>query len=111
MPLIRSVPGWLSIRFSTENDPLGAFVRAEPRKATLPLSLIRTFQRTPFLFWSTSNSTSRRPSSGLTLIVAVLEPLHLPAFLTSASLAPAAAGTASATVASAVVAMIGPLIA
>jgi len=50
MPFTRSVPGWLSIRFSTENDPLGAFVRAEPLKATLPLSLIRTFQRAPFLF-------------------------------------------------------------
>ena len=37
-----------------------------------------TFQRTPFRFWSTSNSTSMRPSSPFSFNLDVLEPVHVP---------------------------------
>ena len=81
---ILSVPAALPRRRSTLNEPLGAFVRALVFTATLPLRLIVTCQRTPVRFWSTSNSVSSRPLSGLTLSLEeedfVQEPLTVLAF-------------------------------
>jgi hypothetical protein len=48
----------------------------------------------PTLFWSTSNSTSMRPSSLLSLIFAVLLPVQVPCRTTSAPLAIAAGAAA-----------------
>ena len=62
-----SVPAWSVILRSTLNEPLRPPVVAEPFAATEPLSLIFQFQLWPDWLLSTSPSTSRRPSSVLTL--------------------------------------------
>ena len=60
---MRSLPAGSPMRRSTEKEPLGAFVVALVLTTDLPLRWIRTVQRTPLRFWSTSNSVSRRPPS------------------------------------------------
>src|ERR671919_1946159 len=57
---------------------------------------MRTRHSSPTTFWSTSNSTSMRPSSGLSLSFQSLLPLHGPSRITSRSPADATAGTARA---------------
>src|SRR4029079_3589310 len=63
--LIRSVPGRSAIRRRISKEPLGARVMAVSEATRMPLRRSVTFQGTPFRFWSTSNSTSMRPSSRL----------------------------------------------
>src|SRR3954467_11035563 len=65
VPTIAALPLRFAICRSTENDPLGGRVVREPRNTCVPLSVMRTAQLWPDLLLSTSNSTSRRPSSGL----------------------------------------------
>src|SRR5580765_1876739 len=54
-----------------EKEPLGARVIAVVAATTDPLRRRVTFHGTPLRFWSTSNSTSMRPSSWLSLSLAV----------------------------------------
>src|SRR6476469_7245469 len=72
------VPAAPAIRGSKENEPLGAWVVRVARAATAPLRRRVTCQVAPARFWSTSNSVSRRPSSGLTLSFQVLPSLQRP---------------------------------
>ena len=60
--VILSRPDLLTIRFSTENDPLGATVVRVPLHAVTPLSTSLTDQTWPLRLVSTSASTSIRPS-------------------------------------------------
>src|SRR3954466_2171938 len=96
---ILSLPLPFVSRRLTVKEPLGAVVLALVLTATLPLRRVVTFQVTPFLFWSTSNSVSRRPSSGLTLSFVLDDLVQLPA--TCLPLSPclprAVAGTIAAT--------------
>src|SRR5919201_3261779 len=55
---------------------------------------MRTRHSSPTTFWSTSNSTSMPPSSGLSLSFQSLLPLHEPSRITSRSPADATAGKA-----------------
>ena len=80
----------------TSNEPLGGRVVALVLAATLPLRRSTTFQVTPLRFWSTSNSDSMRPSSGLSLIFAEELFEQVPRRSTSASFARAAAGAIAA---------------
>jgi hypothetical protein len=81
----RSAPGASGRSRSMLNEPLGPRVVALVATTRSPLWRMRTFQRMPLRFWSTSNSTSMRPSSGPALIFAVEAPVHEPARSTSSS--------------------------
>jgi hypothetical protein len=61
------------------NEPLGALVARTRRAMRRPLRWSVTVQRTPFRFWSTSNSTSMRPFSALSFSFDVLAFVHVPA--------------------------------
>src|SRR3954451_11731243 len=76
---MRSLPLPSVIRRSTLNEPLGALVVACVMTAVAPLRRMTTRQVTPLRFWSTSNSASRRPSSGLAFRLALEPPVQLPA--------------------------------
>src|SRR4051812_49613094 len=78
-----------------EKEPLGAFVMRVPVAATFPPERSVTSQRTPLRFWSTSNSVSRRPLSGLTLSFHVLPSEHEPERTTRLSLPPRATAGAA----------------
>src|SRR4051812_14857032 len=69
--VMRSAPAPSATRRRSSNEPLGARVVLVVETTALPLRRRTTFQRTPLRFWSTSNSVSRRPSSRLTLSLAV----------------------------------------
>ena len=83
-----SVPARLAILRSTLNEPLRPPVVAEPFAATEPLSLIFQFQLWPDWLLSTSPSTSRRPSSVLTLSFQSAPPEQLPVLMTRSSSPP-----------------------
>jgi len=85
----RNVSSPAVFRASTRasNEPLGARVIRRPAKIRSPSCAIRTAQVCPTRFWSTSNSTSIRPSSGESFSFQSLAPLHDPRRITSASLA------------------------
>src|SRR5699024_5094081 len=78
VPTIVSVPAGLAVRRSTENEPLGARVVAVPWANAVPLRRSVQFQFWPLRFVSTSNSTSRRPSSGLAFRFQSAAPLQPP---------------------------------
>src|SRR4051794_25578754 len=82
---MRSVPAPWAGRGRTSKEPLGAGVVAVVAATRLPLRLRVTRQRTPLRFWSTSNSASRRLSSGLTLSLADEDFVQLPRALASSS--------------------------
>ena len=84
-----SAPARLAMRRSTSNEPLGGWVVRLPANTCTPLSVIRTDQVWPLRFESTSNSTSRRPSSGLALSFQSEAPVQEPRRMTSPSLAEA----------------------
>src|SRR4029079_14913282 len=83
-----SVPAWLEILRSTLNEPLRPPVVAEPFAATEPLSLIFQLQLWPDWLQSTSPSTSRRPSSVLTLSFQLAPSEQVPVLMTRSSLPP-----------------------
>jgi hypothetical protein len=87
------------VRRRTSNDPLGACVRLEPRQKTLPLRFRRMFHLWPTRFWSTSNSTSMRPFSGLSFSFQSDAAVQEPRRMTSPSLALAPMGAATRAVA------------
>ena len=68
------------------NEPLGASVVRVAWITRRPSWRISTAHGTPVRFWSTSNSTSRRRLSCLTLSLDVLLTLHLPATRTPSPL-------------------------
>ena len=85
----------------TLNEPLGALVTLWPLQKTVPSFFSDTSQVCPLRFWSTSNSTSMRPSSGLSLSFQSDVAVQEPALTTSPDLASTAPGatlpTAAAT--------------
>lgn len=90
-----SLPGPFARRRRTVNDPLGGFVVAAVETTLEPLRVSVTVHRTPLRFWSTSNSTSMRPFSGLSVSFEVEPPVQRPwarTVLSPPRLARAAAG-------------------
>ena len=98
----RCRPGWRSCA-RRSNEPLRPPVVAEPFAATEPLSLIFQFQLWPDWLLSTSPSTSRRPSSVLTLSFQSAPPEQLPVLMTRSSSPPWEAYEGAPTTSSAVV--------
>lgn len=80
---ITSTPARFAVLFSTENEPLRPLVTRVPDQTFSPLSVIATDQRWPFRLASTSNSTSRRPSSALAFSFAWVEAVQVPATRTA----------------------------
>ena len=79
------------------NEPLGATVRRAPVKTRWPSSHTLMFQSRLARFWSTSNSTFRRPLSALALSLPLLPREQLAALMTGSPLfASVAAGATSA---------------
>ena len=91
----RSAPALLAVTNRASNEPLGARVTRTRFATCVPFRRRTTFHRTPFRFWSTSNSTSTPASSPLSFSFAVLAFEHVPATRTP-SLAPATGASSSA---------------
>jgi hypothetical protein len=82
---MRSDPAGLRIRRLISEEPLGGPVIRAPRNTTTPLRVSTTFHRRPEMFWSTSNSTSIRPSSCLAFSFQLAPLEHLPVLITPGS--------------------------
>lgn len=92
----RSVPDMFGSSRRTSNEPLGATVVACVETRCTPFCDSVTRHVTPLRFWSTSNSVSMRPSSGLSLSFDVAEPVQDPETRTSLSFASAPGAPAAA---------------
>jgi hypothetical protein len=79
---MRSDPDGLRILRLISNEPLGGLVIRAPRSTTAPSRVRTTFHRRPEMFWSTSNSTSIRPSSCFAFNFQLAPLEHLPVLIT-----------------------------
>src|SRR5688500_15508125 len=94
--MIQSEPARFPTTRRSSNEPLGPRVTRVVRTSNVAGRLSVTVQRTPFRFWSTSNSTSMRPSSSLSLSLLELGPVQAPRTRTSPSFADVAGIATSA---------------